>query len=207
MIVFDHYPKSGGSTVRNYLYQCFGRDAVFDVGAAGVKPTPEDFCTMSEQKRRRLQCVMAHAATRLSHALTEADSWVTVVREPVSRAISWYHYARRVPAMIGHGDACQMGLVDFAIRHGLHNHLSMYFGGSVDAMTKRYRLIGSQHDITSFCDRIRRAFSLPVKYTHRRVNAGSYWPADGREIKKLTELCDDDTKFFRAILKSPSFLA
>jgi len=73
---------------RNHIFACHPDPSV-------VGNTPEDFKQLPVDERLRYQVVRGHFGFGLHRAIGEPSTYVTVVRDPVDRAISHFHYARK----------------------------------------------------------------------------------------------------------------
>lgn len=201
MLLFDHYPKAGGSSIRTWLCENYAPDDVFNLSAHVVGNTRQDFYGLPRHEQQRVRCLLSHSGAELRGYMRDDTEMATVIREPVDRLISYYFYARKTELMGQTSvDANRMELVEFAESYSLGRSLREYFGESVDAMKKAYAVIGDQNDLQAFADSVRDRFDLPARYTHRTVNRnrsrGEVSPA---EVVKLTEITADDRRFYNAI--------
>lgn len=197
-LVFDHYPKAAGSTVRRYLLRCFPLSQIQNIG---YKPEHQKaFEDLPRDVRAQCQCVAHHSATRLAESIIN-PVWTTIIREPVSRAVSFHRYAMATPDMPGHEAARGMDVVEFAERHSLGSGLTRYFH-SPHAMQDRYGIIGDTKDVAGFCHQLRMRFDLRVAYSHRRDNATHQMPILASARRKLESICSDDIEFYREIVAS-----
>lgn len=97
LILFVHIPKTAGTTLGAILVRLYGRDHVFtchpDPKVLGV--TPQDFKQMPPEEQLQYQVMRGHFGFGIHKTFREEPStYITVLREPVDRAVSHYYYAR-----------------------------------------------------------------------------------------------------------------
>ncbi|MEP0888221.1 sulfotransferase family 2 domain-containing protein [Leptolyngbya sp. PL-A3] len=92
-----HIPKTAGTTLGCIMVRQYGRKSVFschpDRNLLGC--TPEDFKQLSAEERLRYNVVWGHFDFGLERDIEEPSTYITMLREPVDRAISHYYYARK----------------------------------------------------------------------------------------------------------------
>lgn len=100
LVYYAHVPKCGGTSVANYITERFGALAFHDTGYLNL-PEAQRWTKSSPQH------VDTAALDRLL-PLTLFDAVFTVVRHPVARLVSIYHFQseveKSVPAMMGFSD-------------------------------------------------------------------------------------------------------
>jgi hypothetical protein len=98
LLVFDHIPKTAGTTFRrSYLIAAFPRDERWIL--SGGEKSAEDldrFLRLPAERRRRIRIIAGHYADALRTRIPDAR-FVTLVRDPVDRAVSSYLHARFHP--------------------------------------------------------------------------------------------------------------
>ncbi len=196
MLLFDHWPKAGGTTIRHYLQQCFDEDRFFSVSEHRPGDMKKDLTELPKHERDRLGCVAAHYAR--PDLMTENARIVTILREPVSRFVSLYYFSQVTPGMGRlHLDACDMDVVEFVEAYEDHGMVP-YF--QTMAQLHQYEVVGDQSKMSFFAKGLRAHFSLRAKYTHMRLNENRKKGPDpvGSELRKLQDLCGDDTKLYEA---------
>lgn len=94
-LVFIHIPKAAGTTMHEVIARQFPQDAVFTLDGAKVRQSINEFKNLPEEERRRIRCLMGHMPFGLHQYLPRPATYVTLVRHPVDRVISHYHYVLR----------------------------------------------------------------------------------------------------------------
>jgi hypothetical protein len=97
-LIFVHIPKAAGTTLhkiidRQYASRLVHRCDVQVPGAFGK------FLALGEARRARLRCLKGHLPFGLHEHLPGAFTYITVLRHPVQRFLSKYHYLLKMPAL------------------------------------------------------------------------------------------------------------
>ncbi len=98
--VFLHVPKTAGSSLRTVLSRQYGARHVlyFDLGIGDPRPMPEIAAAVrARMAGRDIRLVTGHQFLGLHQALREPCLYVTLLRDPVERALSEYFYAFTYP--------------------------------------------------------------------------------------------------------------
>ena len=107
-LVFVHIPKCAGSSFRQVLKRWFGAGALFvDTHDAGV------LAEAVEQSEAPPRAVAGHTPFGLYAGLPLRPCYVSLVRHPLDRFVSFYGHARRTPSHPMHPAASRLGLEAF----------------------------------------------------------------------------------------------
>ena len=147
MILFDHYPKAGGTTVRRWLLKCFDDHEVFNLNDRAQSKSRLAF--MNNPRRLDFKCLLAHSGFELIKYMPPGTEAITVIREPIERIISWYRYSAKTPGMPGHKFAQDHDIIEYAEEFKLGDAMSNYFG-SLERMESRYSVIGTVQNLGQF---------------------------------------------------------
>lgn len=96
-LLFEHVPKCGGTTVNDFLgmqYLCRER---FEIDGMNVDHGLSTWQGMSAEERQSYRLLAGHGAHKLRHLFWPEAKRLTIIREPVDRMISHYHFARTSP--------------------------------------------------------------------------------------------------------------
>ena len=96
-IIFLHIPKSGGTTLHHIIESQYPPGAVYTIDGAHVRESIAAFKALSPEARSRLLMVKGHMAFGLHAWLQQPATYITLVRDPVERAISHYYHIVRTP--------------------------------------------------------------------------------------------------------------
>lgn len=97
LIFFVHIPKTAGTTFGSIMVRQYGRKNIYAChpDPSVVGRTPEDFKQMPVEERLRYRVVRGHFGYGMHETIGEPAIYVTVLREPLDRAVSHFHYARK----------------------------------------------------------------------------------------------------------------
>jgi hypothetical protein len=131
-LLFVHVPKACGTTLIKLLGRWFSRDATYMIGLRPRDEVLRDLTERSASGRPPLDLIAGHAAFGLHEALDRPANYITVLRDPVERLLSHFHYARRNPRHHLHDKIAkgEIGIVELAARRA--NLQTRYLGGAID---------------------------------------------------------------------------
>jgi hypothetical protein len=93
-LIFIHIPKTAGATLRAILTQRFPKEETFSCGASTLYT---EFYTMPPEQRARLRLLAGHMPFGLHAGLPSPANYVTILRNPVDRIISFYYFLIQIP--------------------------------------------------------------------------------------------------------------
>jgi len=186
LLVFDHIPKTAGTTFRrSYLTAALPASERWILGGGETNARDrERFLSLPSAQRDRIRVVAGHGAESMRSRLPGAR-FITVVRDPVQRAISSYLHARfheggeKLWPDVRERD---MSLEQFAQRYIPANEQSRIVLGDdyerLDAgqmrqrLKDRYALVGYTEAFDEFVYLLHETEGLPlVAYGNRLVRA------------------------------------
>jgi len=98
MIIFMHIPKTGGETLRAILREHFSPDAIY-IRDWPQKEDIENIRNLSSEKKARIKLYMGHCGyyNKIHELFPDNPRYITVMREPIARVFSYYHYLLQHP--------------------------------------------------------------------------------------------------------------
>lgn len=104
-VIFLHIGKTGGTTLRKILHRNYRRSDILLVRSPkredDLRPRREDslrdLAKVPESERARVRVVEGHMIFGPHRLIPKPSTYITMLRKPVSLAISQYHYALRRP--------------------------------------------------------------------------------------------------------------
>lgn len=214
-ILFDHIPKCAGSSVRGLLERGFGPDRV----APFIQ-----WLSVGNASRlfSRYDVITGHFSGPILIDLPFPVRRLTVVRDPVDRILSLYHYLQQAPdAAIVSGDVAAMSFEEFVASRdqrfmaSVGNLLCIHFADALGMVTDpasllpmakeavdRYDLVGLYEDLDTTTARICRLCDLSdaalptLNMTPVRQRREDLDPAVVRFLEEKNRL---DTELYRYI--------
>jgi hypothetical protein len=115
-IIFLHIPKSGGVTLRRALNAKHGSDLLSVGTLYEERETPlETLAEVPLSTRRGARVVVGHLSYGAHEYIPQPCEYITFLREPVARVVSYYHYLLDHPKHWFHDELVRsgMGLEEF----------------------------------------------------------------------------------------------
>ncbi|MGB8166698.1 MAG: hypothetical protein WCF18_04355 [Chthoniobacteraceae bacterium] len=111
-VIFLHLPKAAGSTLNRVIAQQYVPAEIYKTGG---KPLPIIGDELAANPRVRL--IAGHIGFGVHGFLTRPFTYITVLRDPVERMLSHYHFARKLATHPLHAEIANgLSLVDAARR-------------------------------------------------------------------------------------------
>jgi hypothetical protein len=121
-VIFLHIPKTGGITLQSVINAQYPAERVYSIGA-DINADIRRLRALPEAERHRLQVVQGHMSFGLHQFLAPGARYVTILRDPVARALSDYYYVTGTPGHPLHPAVRGMRLADY-LDSGLTGQLS-----------------------------------------------------------------------------------
>lgn len=93
-LVFFHIPKAAGNTIKGILTSLYPAHQVYRIDGERIRESNRALESWPLERRRELRVVMGHMAFGVHRLLPAPATYFTVLREPVSRLVSHYHFVR-----------------------------------------------------------------------------------------------------------------
>ncbi len=96
-LIFLHIPKTAGTTLNRIIEWQYSPLSIYTIEPYRFRATVERFKRLSEQRRRRLQVVRGHLFYGIHEFLPQGATYITMLRDPVTRCLSSYYFILRRP--------------------------------------------------------------------------------------------------------------
>jgi hypothetical protein len=96
-LIFLHVPKTAGTTLNRIIEWQYDPRLIFTVDPHQIRATIDHFYTLPESRRRRLQVVRGHLPYGVHELLPQGATYITMLRNPVTRLLSSYYFILRRP--------------------------------------------------------------------------------------------------------------
>lgn len=92
-VVFIHIPKTGGMTLYSMIRDIYKPSELHKINPA--MESLEKYRHLPQERKEKLKAIYGHMDYRVRELLPPNSRYVTLMRNPVERVISHYHYVRR----------------------------------------------------------------------------------------------------------------
>jgi Galactose-3-O-sulfotransferase len=119
-VVFLHIKKTGGVTLDEILYREYPKETTHQIKAP-LRETVAAFEQLPKEARARIRLLTGHVHYGIHEYLSPPTTYITLLRDPLERVLSFYYSIRRKPGHPLHeAVAGRMSLTDF-VTSGLSN--------------------------------------------------------------------------------------
>lgn len=136
-LIFLHIPKTAGTTFNQILDRQYRKQNIHNILSDDTKKNMDDFCSKPAQYRHQVRLLRGHMSFGLHDSLAPGARYITILREPIARVISHYHYVVRTrhPLFIGKIEEQQLDLERYlqsGISGELQNGQTRWLAGVLD---------------------------------------------------------------------------
>jgi Sulfotransferase family len=96
-LIFLHIPKTAGTTLNRIIDWQYAPRLIYTVDPHRIRATVSHLYALPEERRRRLQVVRGHLTYGVHELLPQGATYITMLRDPVTRLLSSYRFILRRP--------------------------------------------------------------------------------------------------------------
>ncbi len=131
LVIFMHIPKTAGTSLRHIVQSQFQPHNVFEFYNLKTLPPKvrkgiEKYQNLSEAQKKSIRFVSGHVGFGLHEFLSRPCTYITVLRDPVERVISYYYFLVRNQNEIVKDKTLPEFIKTFG---GVHNSMTCYLSG------------------------------------------------------------------------------
>ncbi len=91
-VIFFHIPKTGGQTLSTIIEHQYRPDAIFKTDPERHWESLKQLKQLPEMERRKFKAIVGHMNFGVHEFLPQPSTYITVLRDPVDRIVSYYYY-------------------------------------------------------------------------------------------------------------------
>jgi hypothetical protein len=117
LLIFVHIPKAGGTTLKSIISKNYAEDTIFKRYHLKNETCTDILQKLSVQEIKKIKCYAGHFRFGIHEHLPYPATYITLLRHPVHRIISFYYYILREKNHPFHDELIekQMTLKDFVV--------------------------------------------------------------------------------------------
>lgn len=159
--LFMHLPRAGGTSLSSVVWRQFGDAAFYDVYGLDPRDRIKELFAMPREDRDHIACVSGHFMYGAHEAFDRTPRYITMLRDPVERLISSFHYMQTKPKNWLYQEIVggKMTLWDFARSNGMVKYEVRNLQTRLLAAVQPPEEVGEQHGDLAL-ERLRKSFAL-----------------------------------------------
>lgn len=217
-LIFLHIPKCGGSTFHEILKREYRNEKIYSIDFKNGKLTTNDFLNLRQSERDKIKLLRGHMHFGLHNYFQKSFQYVTFLRNPIDRVISYYKYARKYKNHELHSFAISRSLSEFAIdinpyiNNAALFHLSglpiqtspeIMFDKALENCKKFFPVIGILEKFDESLIRMQKEFGWDLPYykkynSTRKMNL----KINSADIEVVEKLNQEEIKFYNIFLQN-----
>ena len=112
-IIYIHIPKTGGTSFHNSLAQNYAKERRYHVNGMSPRKDINNFLELPASEAVKYDLVYGHLAYGIHQPIADDYRYLSIIREPVSRVVSYYNYAKRSKHHYLHQQIRDMSFTEF----------------------------------------------------------------------------------------------
>jgi hypothetical protein len=96
-IVLVHIQKTAGTTLRRILERRYPPESIYHCYLKTNQEARDGFAQLPAEAKHRVRCVLGHVYFGFGELVPSPVTYLTILRDPVERILSLYHYILRQP--------------------------------------------------------------------------------------------------------------
>lgn len=156
VVIFLHLPKAAGSTLNRVIAQQFPPSAIYRIAGTPSAEVARDLSKRTKEGGP-IRVITGHATFGTHAAVAGPFTYITVLRDPVERLISHYHFARNLPSHPLHAEIVSGALPLAKLARRMANLQTRYLA---DRSVRGTAATASSETLASAKDNLARHFAV-----------------------------------------------
>ena len=218
-LIFLHLPKNGGTTFQTIVNRYYSKAETFRIGYNKEnKWNLDEFIHLPKERREKIHLLQGHFMFGLHEYLYGDSDYITFLRKPVERTISFYNYVLRTPQNRLYEDAKNKSLFEFVTQirdfdihngqirklSGVHGTEEEMFEKALDNIEKHFSFVGLQERFDESLIILANIYGWKdIHYKKKNVSREGISPSelDDKTIQAIKEINHGDQKLYEIMEK------
>jgi hypothetical protein len=128
LVIFLHLPKAAGSTLTRVIGQQYRRGEIRNLGGKDRAVALQEAADLTRPPAQ-IRIITGHVPFGVHRAVHGEFTYITLLRDPVDRLLSHFHFARQLASHPMHGDIASGKLTVLDVARRLANMQTRYLAG------------------------------------------------------------------------------
>ncbi|WP_100615113.1 sulfotransferase family 2 domain-containing protein [Confluentibacter citreus] len=232
-LIFLHLPKNGGMTFHSILNRFYSKESTYNI-TTGTKSNNSEyaFVNMTDLERTKINLVKGHLMFGLHQYMNSNTKYVTFLRKPDERIISFYYYVLRKPKnnLYHKVKSDKMSLYDFATRieskhvnncqvrwiSGIDDKEEYMLEKALENIERHFSFVGITEKFNASLILLKNLYNWPLPYykvKNKTKNRPTLDAIDKKTIDEINHLNNADNILYKLIdekiseqIKSTNFM-
>jgi hypothetical protein len=96
-VIFLHIPRTAGTTLHRIIERQYRPEEIYSMKGGDAHAAVREFKALSEESRAEIRMLKGHVALGLHESVPNPSVYLTILRDPIERVISYYYFILRAP--------------------------------------------------------------------------------------------------------------
>jgi 4-hydroxybenzoate polyprenyltransferase len=218
-LIFLHIPKTAGTTFHNILDKQFAPENVFTIQVIDDAHTNIDkFTSLPKSKRKKIHLLKGHMNFGLHEYMIGETKYITLLRDPRERIISFYYYVLQNPNLelftliksnnwslhdfVANVDMKELNNAQLKLISGIEDNEEVMMEKAIENINNHFSFVGITEYFDESLKRLQKIYGWDIsEYISHKVNDSrpKLDDIDPKTIKLIDEKNHGDILFYEKI--------